>query len=65
MNLFRAITITLTQCPLVYFELGRRDLLSGFNQTDQGFGLLRITSYNVCYTKLLRIHPVINGRLRS
>jgi len=40
MNLFRAITITLTQCPLVYFELGRRDLLSGFNQTDQGFGLL-------------------------
>jgi len=40
MNLFRAITMTLTQCPLLYFELGRRDLLGGFNQTDQGFGLL-------------------------
>lgn len=40
MNLVRAIVIILTQVPLLYFELGRRDLLGGFNQTDQGFGLL-------------------------
>lgn len=40
MNLFRAIAITLTQLPILYFEAGRRDMLGGFNQTDEGFGLL-------------------------
>lgn len=40
MNLFRAVIIVLTQLPLLYFELGRRDLLGGFNQTDDGFSLL-------------------------
>ncbi len=40
MTLFRAMAIVLTQMPLLYFELGRRDMLGGFNQTDQGFGLM-------------------------
>ncbi|PLX98279.1 MAG: hypothetical protein C0623_13225 [Desulfuromonas sp.] len=40
MNLLRAMAIMLTQLPLLYYELGRRDLLGGFNQTDHGLGLL-------------------------
>jgi len=40
MNFFRAITIVLTQCPIVLFVGGTYDLLGGFNQTDAGFGLL-------------------------
>ena len=40
MKLFRIIAIALTQIPLLYFELGSRDMLGGFNQTDQGFGIL-------------------------
>ena len=40
MSFFRAAVIVLTQVPLLYFELGSRDMLGGFNQTDQGFGLM-------------------------
>lgn len=40
MNLLRAIAVTMTQVPILFFELGRRDMLGGFNQTDQGFGLM-------------------------
>ena len=40
MKQFRIIAIILTQVPLLYFELGSRDMLGGLNQTDQGFGIL-------------------------
>jgi hypothetical protein len=40
MKLFRFLVITATQVPLLYLELGRHDMLGGFNQTDAGFGLM-------------------------
>ena len=40
MTLLRLFAIVFTQLPLIYFELGSRDMLGGFNQTDQGFGLM-------------------------
>lgn len=38
--MIRVAVIILTQVPIIYFELGRRDLLGGFNQTSEGFSLL-------------------------
>ncbi len=40
MKTFRIIAIVATQAPLIYFELGSRDLLGGFNQTSEGFFLM-------------------------
>ena len=40
MRIFRCAVVVMTQVPLLYFELGRHDMLGGFNQTDAGFGLL-------------------------
>ena len=40
MDIFRGITIFLTQLPLILFLGAKFDLIFGFNHMDSGFGLL-------------------------